>query len=219
MSAVRFAVKDLAVELRSRELLDAALLGGLALVVAAGAALAPVPEGPARSAAVLWTGVLVAALVPLARSFTGEADRGTLDALLLLPVERSAIWLGKVLSNLAVTLLAGVVVLAAYAGLFGGPLPLDAGLGIVLLAGAAGLSIVGSTLAAIAAQARGREALLPVLLFPLALPVLLSAVPASVHALRGDPLLAFGGELQLLVGYDLVFLAAGWLLFEHVVEG
>ena len=218
--ALRVAAKDLAVELRTRELLDAALLGALALVVVAGVSLAAVPDTPERAAAVLWTGAVVAALVPLARSFTGEADRGTLDVLLALPVERGALLLGKALGNLVLTLAGVLVVLAAYLVLFAdaGAVVVGPVLVPVLLLGALGISVVGSTLAAIAAQARGREALLPVLLFPLLLPVLLSAIPASIHALRGDHLADLAGELQLLAGYDLVFLAAGWLLFEHVLE-
>lgn len=218
MSALRLAAKDLAVEFRARELLDAALLGALALAVVAGVGFAGAGPGPERLAAVLWTGAVVATALPLARSFTGEADRGTLEVLLLLPVDRGSILLGKVLSNFVLALAAEAVLLAASLALFGGAPPL-AGLAPVLLLGTLGLAGTGSALAALAAQARGREALLPVLLFPLVLPVLLSAIPASVHALRGDPLAAFAGELQLLAGYDLVFLAASWLLFEHAVEG
>lgn len=219
MNALRLAAKDLALEWRTRELLDAALLGALSLAVVAGVSLAPLPESPERLAAVLWTGVLVAALVPLARSFTGEADRGTLDVLLALPVDRGAILLGKVLSNLVVTLGAVLVLLVAYVGVFGGAVQGVEGLVLTVLLGALGLSATGSTLAAIAAQAKAREALLPVLLFPLVLPVLLSAIPATIHALRGDHLRDFTGELQLLLGYDVAFLAAGWLLFEFIVEG
>lgn len=220
MSALRVAAKDLTIEWRTRELLDAALLGALAMAVVAGVGLAAVPESPERLAAVLWTGILVASLVPLARSFTGEADRGTLDVLLALPVERGAILLGKVLSNLAVTLAAAAVLLLAYLALFGGGLG-EGALGLLptVLLGALGVSLAGSVLAAVAAQTRGREALLPVLLFPLLLPVLLSAIPATIHALRGDGPAGFLGELQLLLGYDLLFLAASWLLFEFVVEG
>lgn len=218
-AAFRLAAKDLAVEWRTRELLDAALLGALALTVVAGVSLAAVPETPERAAAVLWTGVVVASLVPLARSFTGEVDRGTLEVLLALPVDRGAVLLGKVLSNLVVTLAAAAVVLLGYALLFGGTLDGWPGLVPTVLLGALGLSVAGSVLASIAAQARGREALLPVLLFPLLLPVLLSAIPASIHALRGDGPARFAGELQLLVGYDVLLLVAAVLLFEHVVEG
>lgn len=220
MSAIRLAAKDLTLEWRTRELLDAALVGALALVVVAGVSLASVGASPGRTAAVLWTGVVVGALVPLARSFTGEHDRGTLEVLLLLPVERGAILLGKVLSNLALTLAAAAVVLGAYAVLFDAALgQVSPALAPVVLLGALGVSVAGSALAAIAAQARGREALLPVLLFPLLLPVLLSAVPASIHALQGDPVATFAGELQLLAGYDLLFFAASWLLFDFVAEG
>jgi heme exporter protein B len=221
LASVRLAAKDLTLEARTRELLDAALLGALAAAVVGGVALAAVPESAERTAAVLWTGAVIASLVPLARSFTGEADRGTLDILLLLPVDRGAILLGKVLSNLVLTLAAVAVLLAAYVLLFGtdpGALGTWANLAVVVLLGCVGLSAVGSTLAAIASQARSREALLPVLLLPLLLPVLLSGIPASIHALRGDALGAFAGELQLLLGYDLLFLAASWALFEFIVE-
>jgi heme exporter protein B len=218
-AALKVAAKDLAVEWRTRELLDASLLGALALVVIAGVSLAPVPESPERLAAVLWTGIVVASLVPLARSFTGEADRGTLEVLLLLPVDRGAILLGKALSNLVLTLLAALVVLGSYLLLFGGQARGLPELAVVVLLGSAGISLAGSMLAALAAQARGREALLPVLLFPLLLPVLLSGIPASIHALRGDHLADFAGELQLMMGYVLLVGAASWLLFDFAVEG
>ena len=218
MSALRLAAKDLALEARTRELLDAALLGAVALAVLAGLSFAAIPEGPERTSAVLWSGLALATLLPLARSFTGETDRGTLEVLLLLPTERGHILLGKVLTNTLLALTTSMVLLAAYAALFGGALPALA-LAPVVGLGALGLGATGSILAAIAAQARAREALLPVLLFPLLLPVLLSGVPASIHALRGDPLGAIAGELALLLGYDLLMLAAGWLLFETVAEG
>ncbi|HEV8361075.1 MAG TPA: heme exporter protein CcmB [Candidatus Thermoplasmatota archaeon] len=219
MSVVRLAAKDLVLEWRSRELLDAALLGALALAVVAGVSLASVPDTPERTAAVLWIGATLTAMLPLARSFTGEADRGTLEVLLLLPVERGQILVGKVLSNLLFTVAGMGVVALAYAGVFGATFDGWPGLVPIALLGALGVSLVGSALAAIAAQARGREALLPVLLAPLLLPVLLSAIPASIHALRGDPVAAFGGELALLAGYDLLFLAAGWALFDVIAEG
>lgn len=218
MNALRVAAKDALVEARTRELLDAVLLGALAVAVAAGIAFAALPDSAERTAAVLWIGTATAALVPLARSFTGEADRGTLEVLLALPVDRGALLLGKALGNLALTLAGSLAVLATYATLFGASVS-GAGVLAVLVLGAAGLSLAGSLLAAIAAQARSREALLPVLLFPLLLPVLLAAIPASVQALRGAPLAAFGGPLALLAGYALLLAAAGWLLFEHVVEG
>jgi len=219
MSALRLAAKDLTLELRERELLDASLLGALAVVVVAGVAFAALPERPERTAAVLWVGVVVASLLPLARSFTGEADRGTMDVLLLLPVERGAVLFGKVLSNLALTLAGALVVLAGYVGLFGATPAVGWGLAALLALGALGVSAAGSVLAAIAAQTRGREALLPVLLFPLLLPVLLSAVPGSIHALHGDAWPTYAGELQLLLGYDAVVLAATWLLSDAVLEG
>ena len=218
MSALRVAAKDLTVELRSRELLDAALLGALAVAVLAGIALAVAPRAEGAAAA-LWLGAVVSTTLPLARSFTGEADRGTLDVLLALPVDRGAVLLGKVLSNALVALAAEAVLLTAYLGLFGQLGGIDApGLALLLVLGTLALSTAGSVLASIAAQARGREALLPVLLFPLLLPVLLSAVPASIHALRGDGFAAFQGEALLLAGYDLVLLAVSWLLFDVVVE-
>jgi heme exporter protein B len=220
MSAVRLAAKDLTLEWRTRELLDAALLGALAMVVVAGVSLAGVPERPERTAAAIWTGAVVASLVPLARSFTGEADRGTLEVLMLLPVDRGALLLGKVLSNFLLSLAAVAVLIPAYLLLFvGDPGPGWLGFLPVVLLGVLGLSATGSTIAAIAAQARGREALLPPLLFPLLLPVLLSAIPATIHALSGDPLEAYAGELQVLLGYDAVFLAAAWALADFILEG
>jgi heme exporter protein B len=121
-------------------------------------------------------------------------------------------------SNFVLALAAEAVLLGAYTALFGAGLPSLPGLLPVLLLGTLGLAAAGSMAASLAAQARSREALVPVLLFPLLLPVLLSALPASIHALRGDALMDFAPELQLLAGYDLLVVAASWVLFDFVVE-
>jgi heme exporter protein B len=189
----------------------------LALVVVGGVALASLPDSPERGAALLWTGIVTASLVPLARSFAGEADRGTMDILRALPVDRGALLLGKALSNGALVLASSVVLLGGYVLLLGADVAWVSLLPVLVL-GAVGIALAGSALAAIASQAKAREAMLPVLLLPLLLPVLLSAIPASIHALRGEPWDHFAGELGLLAGYDAMLGAAGWFLFEYVEE-
>ena len=219
-AALRLAAKDLRAELRSKESATAMLV--LALLVA-GVGLVAFGREAARApvaAAVLWTGLTFAASLGFGRAFLAERDRGTWDALLALPVERGTLYLGKVLANVAVVLAVALVALPVYLA-FAGARPSAAPLALlalVVLLGAVGLAASGTLLAAVAAETRAREALVPVLLVPVVFPVLIAAVGATRDALAGEGFEALRGELALLVGYDMAFLAASWLLFESVVE-
>ncbi|PZN07550.1 MAG: heme ABC exporter ATP-binding protein CcmA [Bacillota bacterium] len=165
----------------------------------------------------LWVAFYFAAVLLFGRSFAQEADRGTLEGLLLAPVDRSLLYLARVASQGAQLLLlelALVPVVLAWLGYQGAPH--WAGFVLAMGLGTAGLAAVGTLLGALTASVRGREALLPVLLFPLTAPVLLGAVQAAGAALAGSPeqaALWFRG----LAVYDTMFLVAGALLFDYVV--
>lgn len=214
------ARKDLVLELRTRELANAGVVMALAVLLVGGVSLSTLPSRVEVASGVLWTALAFASLVLVGRGFAGEFERGTITLLLLLPVERAALYLGKVASTFAVALALGLLTLGAFVLLFQYPLGAEqAGFLLVLVLGVSGFVVSGSAISAIAAQARTREALLPVLLIPLVLPVILAAVPASVHALAGDPVATYASELTFMLGYDVVFLAASALLFDAVVEG
>jgi len=210
--------KDLAAELRSRELLSAMLVFALLVILIFNFALELDPL--ARQTAtpgILWVTFAFAGTLGLNRSMAVEKDRGCLDGLLLAPVDRSAIYFGKWLSNLAFMLIVAAIVLPIYSLLYNTNLFLP-GLISVILLGSIGYSAVGTLLASMAVQARTRDVLLPILLFPIIIPVLVAAVKASGGFLQGLEYSEIASWINLLVAYDLVFIAISFMVFDYVVE-
>ena len=194
------------VELRAQDTLPAMLLFVLSTLVVFHFAL---PEGTGDDAAygLLWVAIVFTALLGLARAWVPEQEHGVLDGLLLAPCDRSAIWVGKTLATLAFLLAAQVVALPAFALFFA---PLDAVALVGVLLADIGICAVGSLLAAMAAAGRARELLLPLLLLPLAIPLIVGGVGAAIST---EP----GRYLLLLVLYDGIFAVLSWASFEYVV--
>lgn len=212
------AWKDLAAEFRSRELLSAMLVFALVVIVIFNFALElDLPTRRSVTAGVLWVTFAFAGTLGLNRSMAVERDRGCLDGLLLAPVDRSAIYFGKMVSNLAFMLLVEVIVLPIYSVLYGVNL-FQPGLILVILLGSLGYVAVGTLLAAMAVQTRTRDVLLPILLFPVVLPVLISAVKASTGFLQGLELSEIMPWLNILIVYDIIFVAIAYMVFDFVVE-
>ena len=203
---VALARKDLLLELRSRDTVPAMLLFVVSTLVVFNFSL---PAGSSALAAygLLWVAIVFTALLGLARAFAAEREQRILDALVLTPADRSAIWVGKGVAVFAFLLLAEAVALPAFA-LFFEPLS-GALVGAVLLADV-GLAAVGTLLAAMAAASRARELLLPLLFLPLVIPVVVGGVGASVAE---DP----ARYLAFLGLYDAVFAILSWASFEYVV--
>jgi heme exporter protein B len=155
----------------------------------------------------LWVAIVFTALLGLARSWVPEGEAGALDGLVLAASDRSAIWLGKTLATLAFLAVAEVVALPAFA-LFFAPLDQAALAGVVLAS--VGICAVGSLVSAMATAARGREVLLPLLFLPLAIPLVVGGVGASISS---EP----GTYLAFLGLYDAVFAILSWAAFEYVV--
>jgi heme exporter protein B len=146
-----------------------------------------------------------------------EKDRGCLDGLLLAPVDRSAIYFGKVISNLAFMLIVELIVLPVYSVLYNVNL-FQPGLLLVILLGSIGYVGVGTLLSAMSVQTRTRDILLPILLFPVVIPVLLAAVKASSGFLSGSDLADVMLPINLLIAYDIIFIALAFMVFDSVVE-
>jgi heme exporter protein B len=203
--AAALARKDLLLELRGKETVPAMVLFVAAVFVAFRFALPQEQEGAAGG--LLWVAIVLTALLGLVRAFVPEREQGVLDALVLAPCDRSAIWLGKALSVLAFLLLAEAAALPLFALFFE---PVDAAtVGAVLLADV-GLCAVGALLAAMAVAGRAREVLLPLLFLPLAVPVVIGGVGATV---TDDP----ARYLGFLALYDAIFAILAWATFEYVV--
>ncbi|NPV56285.1 MAG: ABC transporter permease subunit [Anaerolineae bacterium] len=210
--------KDLALEWRSREILTAMLVFALLVIFIFNYALELTPQTRSEvTAGVLWVTFAFAGTLGLNRSLSVEKDRGCLDGLLLAPVDRSAIYLGKTLANLIFMLVVAAIVLPIYSLLYNTNLFLP-GLALVILLGAIGYVAVGTLLSSMAVQARTRDMLLPVLLFPIAIPILLAAVKASSGFLQALPFEEISPWLNLLVVYDVIFISVSFMVFEFVVE-
>ena len=200
------ARKDVLLELRSRDTLPALLLFVVSALVVFNFSL---PAGSSRLAAygLLWVAIVFTALLGLARAFAAEREQRLLDGLVLAPCDRSAIWLGKSLSVLGLLVIAEAVALPAFALFFA---PVDATLIAAVLLADVGLAAVGTLLAAMAAASRARELLLPLLFFPLVIPLVVGGVGATVAA---EP----ARYLGFLVLYDALFAILSWATFEYVV--
>jgi heme exporter protein B len=210
--------KDLAAELRSRELLSGMLVFALLVILIFNFALElDLATRQTVTSGVLWVTFAFAGTLGLNRSMAVERDRGCLDGLLLAPVDRSALYFGKALGNLAFMLIVEAIVLPAYSILYSVNLFHPGLIGVVLL-GSIGYAAVGTLLASMAVQARTRDVLLPILLFPVVLPVLISAVKATNAVLLGLEAAELWPWLNLLIAYDVIFTSAAFMLFDFVVE-
>ena len=210
--------KDLAAERRSRELISAMLVFALLVILIFNFAL----ELDARMRAavtsgVLWVTFTFAGTLGLNRSMAVEKDRGCLDGLLLAPVDRTAIYFGKALANLVFMLLVAAIVLPVYSVLYNQNL-FQPGLLLVVLLGSLGYVNVGTLLASMAVQARTRDILLPILLFPVVIPLVVAAVKASSGFLQGLPMEEIWPWLNLIIVFDVVFTAVSFMVFDFVVE-
>jgi heme exporter protein B len=203
---VALACKDLALELRARDTLPAMLLFVVAVLAIFHFAL---PDGSGALAAngLLWVAIVFTALLGLTRVFVPEREQGVLDGLVLAPCDRSAIWLAKSVAAFAFLGLAEVIALPAFALFFD---RVDGSTVAGVLLADVGLCAVGTLLAAMAVATRARELLLPLLFLPLALPVVIGGVGASV---ADEP----GRYLAFLGLYDAIFAIICWASFEYVV--
>lgn len=212
--------KDLRIELRTKETLASLLLLGILTLLVLSFAFEPGSE--ARDAAApgaLWVAVTFAAVLGLNRSFAAERENECLQGLLLCPVDRSTIYLAKTIANFVFMITAQVVIVPVFIFFFNQNL--GAGWLTVLLSlalGIFGLSAVGTLFAAIAVRTRAREVMLPLLMLPLVVPLFIAGVRATTRGLAGFPMAEVAQWLNLMFGFDLVFLIVGWMFFEYAVE-
>jgi len=210
--------KDLRAEIRSRELINSMILFTLMTVMVFSLALELDAEARQNTVAgVLWVTIVFAGILGLGRSLASEQDRGSLDALLLAPIDRSALFFGKMIGNLLFVLVIALVLMVLLTVLFNISLIKPLLLLIVVL-GSVGFTTVGTLLSSMSVHARARETLLPVILLPVVLPVLISAVRATTAILNAMPRDDWLPWIQLLAVADVIFLAGAYALFDFVVE-
>lgn len=166
---------------------------------------------------VLWVSITFAGVLGLNRSFVLEKDKGSLEGLLLTPVDRGAIYLGKMLANLVFIVVVEVFIIPLSSVFFNVPLWLPEILLVVVL-GTIGFAAVGTVFSAMSVNTRAREVLLPILLLPVIVPVLIAGVRVTGGILDGESLGDLSNWLQLLIAFDVLYLAASFLTFDVVVE-
>ncbi|MFZ5482176.1 MAG: heme exporter protein CcmB [Myxococcota bacterium] len=212
--------KDLLQEWRSRSRFGAVLCFGVITLLLFSFASGPDTSAMrANAAGYLWLGLLLMSTLSLAESFRVEQQNGAMEALLLLPTSPAAIYYGKALANLAVLAALGLCLVPVMVALYDASIPLGVHwLAAVITLGTAGLCAPGTLYAALAARARGKDVLLPLLLFPLVVPVLLSAARATSLVLAGDPMEQLRSWCALLLAFDAIYWSLCGLLFSYVVE-
>lgn len=219
-AALAIAGKDLRVELKSRTaLISAFAFAALVLVIFNFARDAAALSRDAMAPSVLWITFTFSAVIALNRSFALERENAALDALLLAPISRSAIFLGKYLANLVFVLAIEAVALPLFVLFFGADLSgALSGILVITVLATAGFVAVGTMFAAIAVRTRFAELMLPLLVLPFLIPPLIGAVQATARLLAGRPMGEILGWLRILVLYDLVFVTLSLLLFPALMD-
>lgn len=217
---IRLLRKELLVEWRSKEMLPTLLLTGILLMVVLSFAFDPTsPMRREAAPGAFWVTVVFSGVLGLGRSFVAEKENDCLQGLLLAPLDRGTLYLAKVLANTLFLLAAQAVLVPLFVLFF------DLSLGWRLLPWLAvlffvvvGFSATGTLFAALALHTRAREILLPLLLLPLIVPLFLAGVRVSQRAFALKPLDEAIAWVHLAIGFDVIALVVGWLLFEYVVE-
>jgi heme exporter protein B len=210
--------KDIQVEWRGRQGVPVMLVFALLLVFLFNFSLQLTPDlQTSLAAGLLWVSLAFASTLGLNRSVSLERENRALDGLLLAPVDRSAVFFGKSLSNFLFTLLVALILLPVFS-LFYQQNMLHIGVIGVILLGLGAYTSLGTLLAALSIQTRTRDILLPILFYPIALPILIAAVEATRGILAGDPAGALESWLAFLAACYILFIAAGLMFFETILE-
>lgn len=218
--ALTIAGKDLRLELKTRDVVASVGLFALLVVVTASFSFPTAGEGrDGVAAGMLWIAFLFAALLGMGRSMAIEKEDGCLEGLLVSPAPREAVFLGKLFANLGFTFVVELVILPVFIVLLqlrpaGGTLLLVLG----AFLGTLGIETVGTLFAAMAVNTRGREAILPLLVMPVSVPVMVAAVKVSEAGFAGTWSASTTSWLLLMLGYDALFLLIALVTFQYVTE-
>lgn len=212
--------KDLRLELRGGE--STVTLAALSLLILVVMVFALNPAGGARdagtAAGALWVALIFAGMLGATRVLMAERDNGCIRGLLLSPVDRATLYCAKLAAAsifMALAEFAATLIMVLFFNL-----EFDSRLGLlapILVLGTLGFAAVSTLLAAISGRLRAGDLLLPLLAVPMFVPALIAGVKASGAALAGEPFAAFAQWLKILAAFDLLFVSAGYLLFEHVI--
>ena len=210
--------KDLLAEFRTRELVISVLVFALLVLVIFNFAFDP-DTGVINLVApgILWVSLTFAGVLGLNRTFIHEKTNASLEGLMLCPVDRAAIYLGKLLSNCVFMLIVAFIITPVFLVLLNLPLFLP-GLALIIMLATVGFSAIGTLFSALAINTRSRDVMLPILFLPTVVPVIISAVKATEVVLQGEPWSDMLLWIQIIVAFDIIYLVISTLIFEHVIQ-
>jgi len=216
---IAIAKKDLTAEFRTKQMLNSMLMFAFLILLIFSFSFADLRGSHNRitelAPGMLWITFMFAGMLGLSRSFALEQEENCIEGLKLCPVDRSAIYVGKMLSSLVLMLIMETIAVPIFMVLFNYTIPNILWLALIILLGTIGFLAVGTLISALTLNARTREILLPVLLFSVLFPLILVLVPATANVLAGTSAIS---EIRLLCVYDIVFFLIALIAFEYAIE-
>ncbi len=220
--SIHIAAKDLKSEFRTKQMLNSMAIFSLLVIIIFSISLGDLlsqSEIISKIApGVLWIAFVFAGTLGLSRAFAAEIENGCLEGLKLCPVDWSAIYTGKCISNAIIMFAVEIITIPIFIVLFNYTITGYADLALIIILGTIGFVVVGTLLSALTVNTRTREIMLPILLLPLIIPVLIPAVMATGKILSGGAFGSIYSEIRLLLAYDMIFFVVGQLVFEYTLQ-
>lgn len=212
--------KDILLELKTKEVINSMLIFALLVVIVFSFIFEPGAEYKIDLAAgILWMAIIFSGILGLNKSMMNEVTGGNLSALLLAPIDRSAIFFGKTFSNFIFILFMEVITIPVYTIFYDISLMNNLLLNIItLFLGTYGFSVLGTLFSIISVKSKTREVMLPILLLPLIIPLVLASIQSMNIFIKGENIAESYKWLQLLLGFDIIFTLVIYLIFEYVIE-
>ncbi|MBI3584803.1 MAG: heme exporter protein CcmB [Nitrospinae bacterium] len=212
--------KDIRAEIRTKEIFSSMFIFSLLVLVIFNFSIDLLEVNPLDIAqGVLWIAFTFSGILGLNRSFLFEKENDCLQGLMLTPIDRSAIYFGKMLGNLIFMLIMEAIAVPIFVVLFNiGIYDKIISLAIVIILGTLGFVTVGTLFSAMSVNIKAREVMLPILLFPIVVPVIIASVKSTGAILTGKPFDDIISWLKLIAVFDVVFLVVSFLSFEYIIE-
>jgi heme exporter protein B len=219
MRCIAIAGKDLTAEFRTKQMLNSMIVFALLIILVFSFSfknsIGDYDRITELAPGILWITFIFAGMLGLSRSFTLEQEENCIEGLKLCPVDRTVIYVGKMLSNFVLMVIMEIATIPIFMVLFNYTLPNMFWLALVILLGTAGFLAVGTLLSALTLNTQARELLLPVIMFPVIFPLIMALVPATAKVLTGEYVIP---ELRILCVFDIVFFVVATVVFEYAIE-
>ena len=216
--AIAITWKDTVSEMRTKEIISSVLVFTISIIVIFNFAFGASQETMRLVApGILWVTFAFAGVLSLNRAFIPEKEQGCLEGLMVCPISREAIYVGKMLGSLLFMLIIEAIALPIFTFLFNLPV-LSLELITITVLATIGFVAVGTLFSALAINTKAREIVLPILFFPIVVPVIISAVEASGKALSGESWGELSSSLQIIGAFDVIFIVVSFLIFAYIIE-